>query len=93
MTESATSSASAFALPIRINFLVPPSTTRECNSKALELLKLLQFIAAHLQRTPPWFSGETEYLDLFGTDFHSSSVARSKKKQINCVLKALLRRC
>jgi len=37
-----------------INLLAPPSVTRKYHPKVLELLHLLQCIAAHLQRTLPW---------------------------------------
>jgi len=39
--------------------IVPPSVTREYQPKILELLHVLQCIAAHLQHTLPWASGDT----------------------------------
>jgi len=57
----------------------------------LELLQLLRCIAAHLQRTLPWVSGETQYLCLFTADFHSSLVALSRKA-IKLILKFFFRR-
>jgi len=45
--------------------LVPPSVTREYHPKVLELLHLMQCIAAYLQRAVAWVSGETQHLNLF----------------------------
>jgi len=53
----------------RIKLLVLPSVTRECHPKVLELLDLLQCIAAYLQRTLPWVSGKT-YASFCCSDFH-----------------------
>jgi len=42
-----------------INLLVPLSVTCEYHPKVLELLPLLQCIAAYLYLALPWVSGET----------------------------------
>jgi len=75
-----------------INLLAPPSVTYNYHPKVLELLHLLQWIAIHLQCTLPWITGETQYLGLFGVNFHSGAIARSRKPTEG-MLKALLRRC
>jgi len=70
-----------------INPILPTCVTREYNPKVLERLYLLQCISAHLQKTLPWVSWVTQYLNLFG----SCLIARNRKP-IKCVLKTLLRR-
>jgi len=49
-------------------------------------------IAAHLQHILPWVSREISYPGIFSANFHSGSVARSKKL-MKCMMKALLKRC
>ena len=71
-----------------MNLFVPPSVTREYHSKVLELFHLLQCIAAHLQHTLTWVSGEIHYLGYFSADIYFGLVARSSKP-IKCTLKTL----
>jgi len=55
-----------------INPVVPTSVIREYHPKVLEHLHLLQCVSAHLQKTLPWSSSETQYLNLFRADFGPS---------------------
>jgi len=74
-----------------INILAPPSVTRKYHPNVLELLHLLQCIAAHLQHTLHWVCRDIAPR-CFSAVFHSGSVARSRKP-IECMPKNLLRRC
>jgi len=71
-----------------INLFVPTSITLEYHPKVLERLHLLQCISAHLQKTLPWASWETQCLKIFSADFRSYLVTRSRKP-IKCVLKTV----
>ena len=73
-----------------IKILVLSSVTWEYEPKALELLHLLQCIAAYLQRTLP--GRDTLYLGLFSANFHSRVVTHSRKS-MKCMKKTLFRRC
>jgi len=57
-----------FTIPC-INSLVPSSVTREYHFKLLELLHLLQCIAAHLQRKLVWVSRETRHRRILSGNF------------------------
>jgi len=74
-----------------INLPVPPSVIRENHHKTLELIDLLQFIAAYLQLALALVSVETQYpMVLSSAHLHSRLVARSCKPT-KCILKPLLR--
>ena len=65
------------ALPIRVSrFFVLPSFARECNSKVLELLYLLQCRSIHLQHALIRVSWKMKYLSFGCAYFYSGGVAR-----------------
>ena len=63
-------------------FFILRPVTRECDPKVLELLYLLQFHSAHLQRTLDRFSRKMKYLSLGSANIHASIIACSCKTVI-----------
>jgi len=88
-TERKKSHTTALALRICISISLLRFSTLANTIPGTWILHLLWWIAAYMQRTLRWVSGETKYFGLFGANFHSGSVARSRKP-IECMLKTLI---